>query len=124
LVLFTGGCGGGKKKPEPIQGPAKEVADVVQRFAQATADGDFETVCTQLLAAAVREQAGGDDCPRLMQRRAAGVERPRIQIASIAVKSDRARVRVRTTALGQAPVDDEIRLVREGGSFRISELGG
>ena len=122
-VLFAAGCGGGNGKPKPIEGPAKEVAEVIQRFARATAARDFQTICTDLFAATVRDQAGGDDCPRLLERRAEGIRRPRIQIVSIAVQKDRARARVRTSATGQAAVDDEIRLVRESGTFRISSLG-
>lgn len=84
---------------------------------------DFQVVCDQLLSASVRGRSGGEDCPRTFGRRAADVKRPRIRIDEIEVSGDRAIARVHTTAAGQASVADTIRLVREGGRFRIAALG-
>jgi hypothetical protein len=96
---------------------------VIQRLAKATAKRDFATICDQLLAGATRRQAGGADCPGVLDQRARGVRRPRIRIQSIEVQGGQAVVRVRTTASGQAPTSDVIRLVRENGSFRVLSLG-
>jgi hypothetical protein len=125
VLLVAAGCGGGgKSAPKPISGPAKEVATVVQRLQKATAEHDFATICDHLLAAATRRQAGGANCARVLGERAAGVHRPRIRIEAIEVTGNRAQARVRTTAGGQAATTDVIRLVREGGRFRIAALGG
>ncbi len=59
----------------------------------------------------------------MLEQRARGVTRPRIRIQAIEVQGDRAQARVRTTATGQAPTSDVIRLVRENGSFRVLSLG-
>jgi len=59
----------------------------------------------------------------VLDQRARGVQHPRIRIQSIAVQGDHAQVRVRTTASGQAPTSDVVRLVREGGRFRVLSLG-
>jgi hypothetical protein len=96
---------------------------VIQRFEKATAQQDFTTICDELLAASTRKQAGGADCPAVLDQRARGVRRPRIRIQSIEVKGNQAQVRVRTTAIGQAPSSDVIRLVRENGRFRVLSLG-
>jgi hypothetical protein len=109
--------------PKPIQGPPKEVADVIQKLQSATRTHDFQTICDDLLAAATRRQAGGADCPSLLGERAKGVRRPRIVIRAIEVSGNAALARVRTTATGQAATNDVIRLVRERGRFRISSLG-
>jgi hypothetical protein len=122
-VLIAGCGGGGSGKPEPISGPAKEVAAVIQRLEKATAQRDFATICNDLLAAVTRRQAGGDSCPDVLGQRARGVSRPRIRIQSIEVSGNQARVRVRTTATGQAAIGDVIRLVREHGRFRVLALG-
>jgi hypothetical protein len=124
LCVPVAGCGGGGTgKPEPISGPAKEVATVVQRLEKATAQRDFTTICDDLLAVATRRQAGGSDCPDVLDQRARGVRRPRIRIQAIQVKGNQAAVRVRTTAAGQDPVGDVIRLIRENGRFRVLSLG-
>lgn len=125
MCLFVAGCGGGGgDEPKPIKGPAKEVAAVVQRFEKAMRQRDFKVVCDQLLSSSVRSRSGGDDCPRIFGERAADVKRPRIRIDAIEVAGHKATVRVHTTASGQASVADTIRLVREGGRFRIAALGG
>ena len=124
MGIFTAGCGGGgSEETKPISGPAKEAASVVERLEKATAQKDFGTICNELLAASTRKQAGGDDCPAVLGARARSVAKPRIKILSIEVSDGRAQVKVRTTAQGQAAATDVVRLVREGGSFRVLSLG-
>ena len=96
---------------------------MVERLQAATAKSDFTVICDELLARATREQAGGSQCPAVLGARARGVRRPRIVIKAIEVQGDRAQVRVRTTATGQAPTTDVIKLVREDGRFRVLSLG-
>jgi len=124
VCVFAAGCGGGgTSKPKPITGPAKQVAEVVQRFEKATARKDFTTICDDLLAASTRKQAGGAECPAVLEQRARGVSRPRIRIKAIEIQGDRAAVSVRTTAVGQASAADTISLVRENGGYRVLSLG-
>jgi hypothetical protein len=122
--MLAAGCGGGDEgKPKPISGAAKDVAAVIKRLEAATARQDFTTICNDVLAAATRQQAGGDQCPSVLEQRAHGIRRPRIAIQAIEVQDDRAQARVRTTATGQAATTDLIRLVRENGDFRVLSLG-
>jgi hypothetical protein len=124
VCVLIAGCGGGEApKPEPVSGPAKQVASVIQRLQKATAAHDFATICDDLLSAATRSRAGGRDCASVLGERAGDIRRPRIRIRAIDVQDRRAAVRVQTTAVGQAPATDVIRLVREDGGFRISSLG-
>ena len=122
-MLVVGCGGGGDGKPKPITGPAKEVAGVIQRLEKATARRDFATICDDLLASATRRQAGGADCPDVLDQRARGVTHPRIRIQAIEVQGANAQARVRTTATGQAATTDVIRFVRENGRFRVLSLG-
>ncbi|HEX4734482.1 MAG TPA: nuclear transport factor 2 family protein [Thermoleophilaceae bacterium] len=96
---------------------------MVGRLQKATAEQDFTTICNDLLAAATRRQAGGDQCPDVLGQRGRGVRHPRIRIQSIDIRGNDAFVRVRTTATGQAPTTDVIRLVRENGRYRVLSLG-
>ncbi len=122
--VFAVGCGGGgDESPKPVSGPAKEAAAVVQRLEKATAQKDFTTICDELLASATRKQAGGDQCVAVLGARVRDVKRPRIKIESIEIQGDRAEVKVRTTADGQATIIDVVRLVRENGKFRVISLG-
>lgn len=123
VAAVLAGCGDGEGEPRPIEGPAKEVADVIERFERATAVHDFATVCTDLFTAAVRERAGGERCEEALNERGRRVRRPQILIERIEVERRRALVKVTTTAEGQARVSDTIELRREGGRFRIASLG-
>ena len=125
VTLAAAGCGGGDdSKPKPISGAPKQVADTVAALERATADRDFERVCTELFTSRVVEQMGGArECPRVLRRSAAGVEEPRIQVRSIRVRGDQAAVVVTTTARGQAPANDTLQLVKEDGRFKIASLG-
>jgi hypothetical protein len=124
FCMFAAGCGGGgASKPQPISGAAKDAADVVLRLEKATERKDFTTICDDLLASATRKQAGGDECAAVLGARVRDVRHPRIKIQSIELDGARAQVKVKTTADGQAPASDVIRLVRENGQFRVISLG-
>jgi hypothetical protein len=124
VAVLAAGCGGGgQPKPKPISGPAKQVADVIERLQKATADKDFATICDQLLAAQTRKQAGGSNCAAVLGARARDVSRPRILIKGIEIQGQNAAVTVQTTASGQDPTTDVINLVRENGQFRVLSLG-
>ena len=96
---------------------------MVQRLQDATARHMYKTICRDLFSKRVREQAGGKDCPRFVQRQAGDVRNPRIEVKGITIKRGSASVRVVTRASGQAPAPETIELVREGGRFRIASLG-
>lgn len=96
---------------------------MIQRLQTAIARRDFTTICNELFADVTRKQVGGESCADVLDQRARGVRRPHIRIKAIEVEGDQARVRVRTTATGQAPISDVIRLVREHGRFRVLSLG-
>jgi hypothetical protein len=122
-AALLAGCGGGGGEPRPIKGPAKEVADVIQRFEGATRRHDFALVCEELFTTAVRKRAGGADCAQVLAQRGGRVRKPQIDIERIEITGRRALVKVTTTAEGQARVVDTIELVKERGRFRIASLG-
>jgi hypothetical protein len=124
IALLAAGCGGARHQaPRPVNGAAKEAAAVVERLASATVQRNFAVICDDLLTASERRQAGGDQCATLLAERARGVQRPRIRVRRIELGPGAALVHVTTTASGQAPVDEVVRLVREGGRFRVASLG-
>jgi hypothetical protein len=123
VAAFLAGCLGADEEPVPAGGAARQVAGVVERLERATADGAFGTVCDELFTAAARERAGGDDCERLTRSAAEGIARPRIQIESMELRGDLARVEITTRAAGQAEVRDVLELRREQGVWRVEALG-
>jgi hypothetical protein len=95
----------------------------VERLERATAAGDYEAVCERLFTAAARERAGGADCERLTRSAAEGIAQPRIEMESIHIRAQTARVEVTTRAAGQAEVPSVLELRREEGEWRVEALG-
>ena len=122
IAVLSGCSDGSGDAPKPIEGAPKEVTQAVAGLEVAIRDRDFKRICGELFSRSARERAGGEDCAQLVRSTAGNVRRPKISQLSIRVRGDRADVRVRTTAQGQAAIEDTIRLVRERDSWRIAAL--
>jgi ketosteroid isomerase-like protein len=123
-MLAPVGCSlGGDDEPQPVSGPAKEVAAAVERFEQAVARRDFETICNELFTATARQRAGGDDCVAQTSSAVEGLRRPRLQIEEIRVSDDTAAVKVATEASGQARVIDSMELRKTDGRWLVEAVG-
>jgi hypothetical protein len=123
-MLAPAGCSlGADEEPKRISGEAAQVALTVKRLERAIEQKDYATICKQLFTARARERAGGEECARQLRSAAEGVEQPRIEIERIDLKKDRATVKVRTEAEGQARVSDELELRRQGGRWLVEALG-
>ena len=123
LVIGLASCGGGGGDDD-AGGLAREAAAVIEQLERSIVAGEFERICDELFSAEVRRQAGGGECPAMLERTSAGVKRPRIEVNEIKIEGATATVEVVTVANGQDRVEDTIRLVREAGAYRISSLSG
>ena len=124
VMLAPSGCSlGADEEPQPASGAAAQVAAVVDGLERAVRQRDFATICDQLFTTAARKRAGGDECVGQLRSATEGLERPSIEIEEINVKDDRATVKVRTEAAGQARVSDELQLRREDTRWLIEALG-
>ena len=72
LVLGLASCGGGDDDDEATGGLAQEAAAVVEQLEKSIRAGEFERICSELLSAEVRRQAGGGECPAMLERTSAG----------------------------------------------------
>ena len=112
----------------PLAGCGRDEEDdvraVLERFATATAEKDFQTICDRVFAeeliAEVRKQI---PCELALRRSDLGDARnPKLEIRSVEVEGDRATAAVRTSADNQEPSEDTVRLVREGDGWRVAAL--
>jgi hypothetical protein len=122
VAAFLAGCLGADEEAVPARGAARDIAGVVDRLERATAARDFRTVCEELFTAAARERAGGEDCERLTRSAAEGIARPRIEMRSIHIRGDVARVEVTTRAAGQAEVPNVLELRHEDREWKVEAL--
>jgi hypothetical protein len=124
VLLASTGCSlGADDEAKPASGPPAQIAATVNRLERAVATRDYETICGQLFTAQARKRAGGAECARQLGSATEGVKKPNIEIEAIDVTGNRASVKVRTKAEGQASVTDELRMRREGGHWLVEALG-
>jgi hypothetical protein len=122
-LLALSGCSLGRdEEAKPARGAPRQVVAMVGRLERATRARDWRTICQAIFTPSARRRAGGSDCPRRLAADARDVRRPRIELLSIQVASNRATVRVRSRAVGQPPLVDVIELRRVRHAYRIEAL--
>ena len=118
-LLIVAGCGESGPTPE------EQVRSTVAEFGRATAAKDYGALCERLLAPELIEEVEsiGLPCERALRRGLGDVEDPRLTIGRIEIRDDRASAEVRTSAAGEEPSQDTLRLVNVDGTWKISSLG-
>jgi hypothetical protein len=112
------GCGGGPTEEE-------QVRDTVDAFSKATATKDYDKLCKQLLAPKLLEQVeqAGLPCEVALSKGLGEVKDPKVTIGAITVNGDSATADIRTSASGEPPSRDTLKLSKIGGRWRIASLG-
>ena len=118
LALGAAACGGRARSDRD------QVAAAVKAFGDATATKDYARLCGEILAQELvtRIQKAGLTCRDALRTGLEGVRDPQLTLGSISIEGERATADVRTSAAGQPPSNDHLRLVREGGRWRIASL--
>jgi predicted small lipoprotein YifL len=118
-LLLVAGCG------EQGPTPEEEVRAKVAEFSRATADKDYQALCDRILAPALIEELKsiGLPCEVALRQGLGDVREPRLTIGRVEVQGESASAQVRTSATGQEPSEDTLRLVNENGTWKISSLG-
>jgi hypothetical protein len=102
----------------------KEVRATLDRYAQATRDKDYQTLCDDLYASDLidRIRSAGLPCEVALRTGLQDRRNPQLKVLGVEVSGDQALVRTRTTAVGEPPSVDTIRLVRQRGDWRVASL--
>ncbi len=109
-------------KPGPNDNEA--VADTLDDYAAATRDKDYQTICDDLYATDLvdRVRAAGLPCEVALRTGLEDRQNPRLEVLGVEVNGDQALARVRSTAGGEVPSTDLVRLVKEDGDWRVASL--
>ena len=118
-LLLLAGCGDEAPPPED------QVRTTVAAFGRATAAKDYGTLCDRLLAPSLVDdvESVGLPCEAALRRGLGDVQDPRLSIGRISVEGEHASAEIRTSAAGQTPSRDTLRLVKVDGSWKIASLG-
>jgi hypothetical protein len=121
LALAAAGTAAGCGKSDDEQ-----VREALTRFESAAKQRDFKELCDDLLARELvaRLRAVGLPCPIALSRGLGSVLQPSIDVEKVKVSGDTALAQITTTAVGQRPSHDTMRLVKQDGKWRISSLSG
>jgi hypothetical protein len=119
VLLILAGCGDQGPPPE------EQVRATVTDFGRATAAKDYQALCDRILAPDLVEdvESIGLPCEVAMRQGLGDVEDPRLTIGQITVGDDEATVEIRTSAAGEEPSRDTLKLVNLDGTWKISSLG-
>jgi hypothetical protein len=110
-------------KPEPNSD--EQVGETLDRYAAATRDKDYQTLCDDLLASDLVERirSAGLPCEVALRTGLDDRQNPQLKVLEVEVLDDkRARARVRTTAGGEPTSVDDVLLTKEDGQWRIASL--
>jgi hypothetical protein len=119
VAAVLAGCGSSGPPDEEL------VARTVTDFGRAASAKDYARLCERILSPSLVAEVTdiGLPCEEALRKGLGAVEEPRLTIGRIAVDGDRATAEVRTSATGQEPSRDTLRLERVDGSWRIASLG-
>ncbi len=116
-IVLLAGCGGGPSDTEQVHA-------TVEAFGQATAAKDYQRLCDTLLAPKLIEKVEsiGLPCEVALKQGLGDVKAPTLTIGAINVDGDDATAQVNSTAQGQAPSKDTLKLQRVNGKWKIASL--
>jgi hypothetical protein len=111
------GCGGPSDEDQ--------VRQTVSAFGQATRARDYRRMCDDLLAPQLvdRVEQIGLPCEQALRQGLGNVRDPRLIVGQVTVNGSTATADVRSSATGQAPSRDTLRLQKLKGRWRIASLG-
>ena len=120
VAAALAGCGTREPSDE------ERVRTTLAAFATATAEKDYQRLCDEVFAKELLSGISGIGlpCEVAIRNSLAEVRDPRLSVGRITVQGAEASAEVRTSAQGQTPSRDTVRLVRDAqGRWRVSSLG-
>lgn len=117
-ALALAGCGSREPSDE------EKVRSILASFVDATQKKDYQRLCDDIFARELLRGISeiGLPCEVAMRNALEDVDNPRLTVGRVAVSGKRASAEVRTSADGQTPSRDTVRLVKVEDAWRVSSL--
>jgi hypothetical protein len=124
LAALAAGCGASASSAGDFEGEERRVADVVEQLQSAGETGDAAEICSDVLAAELREemQAAGANCEQELDKAIQDADDFELEVEDVTITGDTATAKVR----GQEGDEERVRdfeFVREDGGWRATSLG-
>jgi hypothetical protein len=124
LAALAAGCGASASSAGDFEGEERRVADVVEQLQSAGETGDAAEICSEVLAAELREemQAAGANCEQELDKAIQDADDFELEVEDVTITGDTATAKVR----GQEGDEERVRdfeFVREDGGWRATSLG-
>jgi hypothetical protein len=119
VVPLLAGCG------DRTPSDTEQVRSVLQTFAKATERRDYTKLCSDVFSPKLLTglQQIGLPCEVAMAKSLGQVNNPKLTVGKVTVKGNAATADVRTTADGQQPSSDLVKLEKVKAGWRVSSLG-
>ena len=118
LAVVIAGCGESEPTAE------EQVRTTLTAFIRATAAKDYQALCDRLLAPSLIAEVKkiGLPCEIALQQGLGEVRQPRLIVGAVTVNGKTATAQIRTSAEGQTPSQDTVKLERTDAGWRIASL--
>ena len=118
LAVVIAGCGDSEPTAE------EQVRTTLTAFIRATAAKDYQALCDRLLAPSLIAEVKkiGLPCEIALQQGLGEVRQPRLIVGAVTVNGKTATAQIRTSAEGQTPSQDTVKLERTDAGWRIASL--
>jgi hypothetical protein len=109
---------------KPGADAGEEVRETLDRYAKATREKDYQSLCDDLYASDLvdRIRAAGLPCEVALRTGLEDRQNPQLQVLAVDVTGDTASARVRSTAVGEVPSVDTVGLIKEDGEWKVASL--
>jgi hypothetical protein len=124
LAALASGCGASASSAGDFEGEEKRVAEVVEQLQSAGESGDAAEICSEVLAADLREQIqeAGANCEQELEKAIEDADDFELEVEDVTISGDSATAKVRGRDQGEERVRD-FEFVREGQDWRATSLG-
>jgi hypothetical protein len=111
---------------KPAPDSEEEVRATLDRYAAASRDKDYQTLCDDLLSSELVERirSAGLPCEVALRTGLENRQNPTLKVLAIEVSGDEAAARVSGSAVGEVPGVATYRLIHEDGSWHIATPPG
>ena len=124
LAALASGCGANPSSAGDFEGEEKNVAEVVEKLQSAGETGDAGEICGELLAKRLSDQIQetGSTCDQELEKALGDADDFDLEVEAVTVSGTSATAKVKGR-IGDRDGVRDLRLVREGADWRLSDLG-